>query len=171
MPLISSLSTRSGSVSAEEQWNNWGSMERQGGMMKVVRSLQLNDPSGLFSRELDAETLEVHFGTQQLSRMSGSRNDVLWSRCANRLCCFVCVFDFAKYVAGLMCCVPEFEFVPIDAAVAQAAAAFVERYACLAWLKVFALCAVVVMAVAGAGHARLHRRGWEADRPPDHREV
>eukprot|EP00903_Cladosiphon_okamuranus_P012127 g11378.t1 len=57
VPLTLSSSSRSGSVSAEEQWNNWGSMERQGVMIKVVRSLQLNDPSGIFSRELDAETL------------------------------------------------------------------------------------------------------------------
>lgn len=28
-------------------------------MMKVVRALQINDPAGLFSRELDSETLEV----------------------------------------------------------------------------------------------------------------
>ena len=37
-------------------------MERQGVMMKVVRSLQLNDPSGIFSRQLDAETLQVRRG-------------------------------------------------------------------------------------------------------------
>lgn len=59
VPLTLSSSSRSGSVSAEEQWNNWGSMERQGVMMKVIRSLQLNDPSGIFSRQLDAETLQV----------------------------------------------------------------------------------------------------------------
>ncbi|CAN0055663.1 unnamed protein product, partial [Ectocarpus fasciculatus] len=58
LPLGVSSSTRSGGVSAEEQWRNWGSLERQGAMMKVVRALQISDPAGMFSRELDEETLE-----------------------------------------------------------------------------------------------------------------
>ncbi|CAB1102277.1 unnamed protein product [Ectocarpus sp. CCAP 1310/34] len=57
-PLGVSSSTRSGGVSAEEQWRNWGSLERQGAMMKVVRALQISDPAGMFSRVLDEETLE-----------------------------------------------------------------------------------------------------------------
>ncbi|CAM9654655.1 unnamed protein product, partial [Ectocarpus sp. 13 AM-2016] len=58
LPLGVSSSTRSGGVSAEEQWRNWGSLERQGAMMKVVRALQISDPAGMFSRVLDEETLE-----------------------------------------------------------------------------------------------------------------
>ncbi|CAN0031506.1 unnamed protein product, partial [Ectocarpus sp. 4 AP-2014] len=58
IPLGVSSSTRSGGVSAEEQWRNWGSLERQGAMMKVVRALQISDPAGMFSRVLDEETLE-----------------------------------------------------------------------------------------------------------------
>lgn len=62
MPLATSTSSRSGrsgSTTAEEQWRNWGKMERQGAMMKVIRALQLNDPAGVFSRELDEDTLRV----------------------------------------------------------------------------------------------------------------
>ncbi|CBJ30328.1 conserved unknown protein [Ectocarpus siliculosus] len=58
LPLGVSSSTRSGGVSAEEQWRNWGSLERQGAMMKVVRALQISDRAGMFSRVLDEETLE-----------------------------------------------------------------------------------------------------------------
>ncbi|CAM9724626.1 unnamed protein product [Ectocarpus sp. 12 AP-2014] len=58
IPLGVSSSTRSGGVSAEEQWRNWGSLERQGAMMKVIRALQISDPAGMFSRVLDEETLE-----------------------------------------------------------------------------------------------------------------
>lgn len=34
-------------------------MERQGAMVKVLRALQLEDLEGVFSRELDQETLRV----------------------------------------------------------------------------------------------------------------
>ncbi|CAM9313431.1 unnamed protein product [Hapterophycus canaliculatus] len=53
-----SSSLRSGNASATEQWQNWGSVERRGAMMKVVRELQANDPTGLFSRQLDEDTLK-----------------------------------------------------------------------------------------------------------------
>lgn len=49
----------SSSPCPESEWQSWGSVERRLAMIKVVRALQARDPEGVFSRELDAVTLEV----------------------------------------------------------------------------------------------------------------
>ncbi|CAM9340203.1 unnamed protein product, partial [Sphacelaria rigidula] len=56
LPMPAASSSR-GSTSPTDVWRHWGDMERQGAMVKVLRALQLEDPEGVFSRELDEETL------------------------------------------------------------------------------------------------------------------
>lgn len=58
LPMPAASSSR-GSTSPTDVWRHWGDMERQGAMVKVLRALQLEDPEGVFSRELDEETLRV----------------------------------------------------------------------------------------------------------------
>lgn len=59
-PATAVLNSRSGGRSVTpEQWRHWGSMEREVAMIKVVRTLQLKDPAGVFSRQLDEKTLQV----------------------------------------------------------------------------------------------------------------